>query len=195
MIKEIKLNDAIIKEIETGTAKTINIITYLLTIEGVTTNKTDINKTALKDLIIDNMKPVKAEIDTWNNTMVFELEEIQQFEAVENIKVKSACNIVNYKINGNKTICLTKDNKVIITNDYNDNGVVDAGILASNNESMFYLLTSNYCDEAIKELFTIEDIKEYEQIKRIFNITINKSEDIEYINFVKEYVKRGINNA
>lgn len=187
--KTIKLNNEIIKSINNNNCKTVDLITYLLTKKGITAPIKNINTVAIKDLTIDGMKVLKAQFDTWEDTMIFDLKEIEPFKIVENIEVISACNISNYKLNDNKTICLTKDNRVIMTNDYNDIGMVNSGIIISNNESIFYLLTSSYSIEAINYLFTIEDIKEYEQLKRIFNIVINKSEDIEYINYVKNYIE------
>lgn len=186
------LSEELILGVKRGKITARDLVKHLLSFDNVETLITEIDNTSLSDLYVDGCKVVAGAIDNWTGEIELKLNE--KYKIVENVKTCSACRIENNKVNKDYTVCLDNEDNVYLTNRtyYDNNGNMAKGILISRNSKIDSLLTSAYCELAIEYLFNTETLKEYEKIKKDFNITITPSEDPEYIASIKKYIKKGL---
>ena len=186
------LSEELIAGVKRGKITARDLVKHLLSFDNVETLITEIDNTSLSDLYVDGCKVVAGAIDNWTGEIELELNE--EYKIVENVKTCSACRIENNKVNKEYIVCLDNEDNVYLTNRsyYDNHGNMAKGILISKNKKIDSLLTSAYCELAIEYLFNVETLKEYEKIKKDFNIIITPSEDPEYIASIKEYIKRGM---
>lgn len=186
------LSDELIAGVKRGKITARDLVKHLLSFDNVETLITEIDNTSLSDLYVNGCKVVAGAID--NLTGEIELELNEEYKIVKNVKTCSACRIENNEINKDYTVCLDNEDNVYLTNRnyYDNNGNMTKGILISKNKKIDSLLTSAYCELAIEYLFNAKTLKEYEKIKKDFNIVITPSEDPEYIESIKKYIKKGL---
>lgn len=184
-----KLNEELTSGLKSRKMTTRDLVKYLLSFDSVTTLINEIDNTSLSDLYVNGYKVIAGAFDNW--TYEIELELNEEYKIVENVKTPSACVIENSKENKNYIVCQDNEGNVYLTNKsyYNSKGNMNKGILISSNKKIDSLLTSAYCELAIEYLFNNETIKEYNKIKKDFNIVINPSEDKEYIDSIKKHIE------
>lgn len=128
MKKEIKLNEELVKGINSGSIKAVDLVKFLITVEGIKYNK----ELALEDvsinmLVVDNHKVESAQIDSWENVIILTLgDKVKPDSPKELIEMKKV--VINENeiyINSESTcFCQVKSRQVIdikaLTKKYNE---------------------------------------------------------------------------
>lgn len=74
MIKSIKLNNELVSKISSGSAKAIDIVKFLVTVEGITYNKElALENLSINMFVVDGHKVESAEVDTLENEIILTL--------------------------------------------------------------------------------------------------------------------------
>lgn len=86
MIKSIKLNNELVIKINSGAVKAIDLVKFLVTVEGITYNKElALENVSINMLVIEGHKVESAEVDTWENEIVLTLsDEVEPVKEVSN---------------------------------------------------------------------------------------------------------------
>lgn len=90
MNKEIKLNDELIKAISSGTVKAIDLVKFLVSVEGITYDTNiALENTSINMLVVDGYKVESAMIDNWKETIILTLgDKVVTVPAKENKNIK-----------------------------------------------------------------------------------------------------------
>lgn len=84
MIKTIKLNDELVKVIASGVLKSIDMIKFLVAIEGIKYNKElALENVSINMLVVDNHKVESAKIDTYENEIILTLSDVVEPKTVK----------------------------------------------------------------------------------------------------------------
>ena len=87
MIKSIKLNSELVSKINSGSAKAIDIVKFLVSVEGITYNKElALENVSINMLVVEGYKVESAEVNTWENEIVLTLSDAVEItpEVIDN---------------------------------------------------------------------------------------------------------------
>lgn len=85
MIKAIKLNDELVEKINQGTVKAIELVKFLVSVNGINYNtELELENVSINMLIADGHKVEGAKIDNWKNEIILELSDEVVTPAEEN---------------------------------------------------------------------------------------------------------------
>lgn len=128
MIKEIKLNDELVKGINSGSIKAVDLVKFLVTIEGITYNKElALENVSINMLVVEGCKVESAQIDRWENVVILTLgDKVKPESTKELIEMKKV--VINeneiYINNESTCFCEAKSRQVIdikeLTTKYNE---------------------------------------------------------------------------
>ena len=146
ILKNIALNNDLIKGVKNNKIKTVDMVKFLLSLDDVKANKNvDINSLALKDLLIDNKSIEKAYIKDFK-TLTLELKE--NFSTLSNLDyaksiIKEVYNnglndIVVVKLNKCEYEYKLNKNKLTLI-DETDNKIIEPIINITNNKIIAYI--------------------------------------------------------
>ena len=72
MIKSIKLNNELVSKINSGAVKAIDLVKFLVSVEGITYNKeSSLENVSINMLVVEGHKVESAEVDIWENGNLF----------------------------------------------------------------------------------------------------------------------------